>query len=276
MCKKTIRRLCLGLIMVAAGLYLALLLGLWLFQDKIIFASRTQEIVQTPKDLGWAYEDVWVDVGEQRTHGWWVPLENARGVILYSHGSGKNISHYLDDTEIFRALGYSVLLYDYGGYGESTGEPSEQRCYADIRAMWEHLTVSRQIPATGIILAGSSMGGGVTADLAAEVTAAAVILECTFTSVPDVVHDTYWFVPKPIVTLQFRNADKAPRIPSPVVVIHSTDDTVVPYAHGRELYGLIRTPRAFVEIHGGHAGGKFDSKDIYMDGLKAFLYRHTK
>jgi len=265
-----------GLLIVAVGLYLTLLLGLWVFQERIMFAGRTREIVQTPKEMGWAYEDVWMDVGGERTHGWWVPLVDARGIILYSHGSGKNISHYLDDTEIFRQLGYSVLLYDYGGYGESTGEPSEQRCYADIRAMWDYLTVNKKIQPSGIILAGSSMGGGVTSDLAAEVTPAAVILECTFTSVPEALRDTYWFVPQSIVRIQFRNADKAPKFTSPVVVIHSTDDTVVPYAHGRALYSRILTPRAFIEIHGGHAGGKFDSRDIYVDGLKTFLYRHVK
>ncbi len=242
-----------------------------------MFHGRTAETTQTPESLHWPYEEVWFDVSGGRTHGWWLPLENARGAVLFSHGSGKNISHYLDDAQYFRDNGFSVLLYDYGGYGESTGNPSEDRCYTDIRAMWKYMTQTLKIPENHIVLAGCSMGGGVTADLAAQVKPGAVILESTFLSVPEAAADTMWWMPILAMTrTQFRNIDKAPRIQAPVLIVHSRDDTVVPFEHGRRLYEAVRTPKQFVEIHGSHGGGKFSSKEIYGPALKKFLDEHFK
>ncbi len=258
-------------------LYLVVLAAFWAYQDELMFQGRSADVLQTPRALNWAFEEVWAEVAGGRTHGWWIPVENARGAVLFSHGSGKNISHYLDDAAYFRELGYSVLLYDYGGYGESTGAPSETRCYADIRAMWQHLREVRGLPADQIVLAGASMGGGVTADLAAEVTPRAVVLECTFTSVPDAVADSYpWLPARLIARIQFRNKDKVGHIQCPVLVIHSLDDTVVPFAHARRLYEMIRQPKKFVEIRGSHGGGKFSSREAYFGGLKAFLVEQAR
>jgi alpha-beta hydrolase superfamily lysophospholipase len=263
--------------LLAAGLYLLFFVAVWAFQERIMFSGRRAEITQTPESLHWPYEDVWVDVAGGRTHGWWLPLENPKGTVLFSHGSGKNIAHYLDDAQYFRDNGFSVLLYDYGGYGQSTGDPSENRCYTDIRAMWKHLTQTLKIPENRIVLAGCSMGGGVTSDLAAHVKPGAVILESTFLSVPRAAADTMWWMPVLAMTrVQFRNIDKAPHFQSPVLVVHSKDDTVVPFEHGRRLFEAVRTPKQFVEIHGSHGGGKFESKEVYGPALKNFLDEHFK
>ena len=264
-------------LLLAAGLYVLLFAAVWAFQERLYFHGRTAEITRTPENLHWPYEDVWIDVAEGRTHGWWLPVDNARGAVLFSHGSGKNISHYLDDAACFRDNGFSVLLYDYGGYGESIGNPSENRCYTDIRAMYKHLTQALAVPEDHIVLAGCSMGGGVTADLAANVKPGAVILESTFLSVPAAAADTLWWLPVMAMTrTQFRNIDKVPLIQSPVLVVHSRDDTVVPFSHGQRLYEAVKTSKQFVEIHGGHGGGKFESKDIYGPALKQFLDEHFK
>lgn len=189
----------------------------------------------------------------------------------------KNISHYLDDAAIFRDLGFSVLVYDYGGYGQSTGKPSEARCCADIRAIWHYLLDVQHISPARIVLAGASLGGGVTADLAAEVTPGAVILESTFKSIPNALADTHPWIPACISTrIQFRSIDKVQRIGCPVLVIHSLEDTVVPIAHGRALYDRVLFPKAFVEIHGAHRGGKFSSREVYTAGLKGFLDTYMK
>ncbi len=264
-------------LLVAAGLYLVFFATVWAFQEKILFHGRTAEVTQTPESQHWPFEEVWADVSGGRTHGWWIPLENARGAVLFSHGSGKNVSHYLDDARYFRDNGFSVLLYDYGGYGQSTGSPSEHRCYADIRAMWKYMTETLKISEDRIVLAGCSMGGGVTADLAANVKPGAVILESTFVSVPDAAADTMWWLPvKAMTRTQYRNIDKVPHIQSPVLVVHSRDDMVVPFEHGRRLFEAVKTPKQFVEIHGSHGGGKFESKDIYGPALKKFLDEHFK
>ncbi|NLF56324.1 MAG: alpha/beta fold hydrolase [Candidatus Hydrogenedens sp.] len=260
---------------VPVGVAAAGVAGLWVFQESLMFNGRTAEIVQTPGELGWAFEELWLEVPGGRTHGWWMPLEGARGAVLFSHGSGKNVSHYLDDAEIFRNLGFSVLLYDYGGYGRSAGKASEQRCYADVRAVWGHLTGKLGVSPEKVVLAGASMGGGVTSELAAEVTAGAVVLENTFTSVPDVAGDTLPWLPRFVMTrLQFRNIEKVPRFRSPLLVVHSVDDDTVPFSHGRRLFEAAGQPKEFLQISGSHGGGKFSSGEVYSGGVGAFLERH--
>ena len=261
-----------------AALVLLLLFcgGVWFFQETLLFNGRTAELVQTPADLGWTFEEFRLEGPGGVTHGWWMPLEDARGAVIFSHGSGKNISHYLDDAQLFRDMGFSVLLYDYGGYGLSTGKPSEKRCYADIRAVWRHLTETLGVPPERVVLAGASMGGGVTSDLAAEVQPAAVVLECTFTSVPEAVRDTLPGLPYPLLTrIRFRNIDKVPRFRAPLMVLHSTDDDTIPFAHGERLFAAAKEPKTFARITGSHGGGKFSSGEAYTGPLREFLLRHT-
>ena len=237
-----------------------------------MFARRTHEIVETPTARGWDFEEVWVDVSGGRTHGWWLPLEGARRAVLFSHGSGRNISGYLEDAALYRAAGLSVLLYDYGGYGLSTGVPSEARCHADARAMWNHLTDVLGFAPGEIIIAGSSMGGGVACRLAAEVSPAALILESTFVSVPAVLREDYPFVPAWVLNrIRFDNWEQAIRLRCPVLVVHSREDAVVPFSQGRRLYERVAAPKMFVEIQGAHYGGKFTSRDRYLAGLREFL-----
>ena len=221
---------------------------------------------------GWSYEDVWCDVAGKRPTGGGFPWRMHGHGAFFSHGSGRNVSGYLDDVALFRELGMSVLLYDYGGYGQSSGEASEQRCYADARAMWKYLVETRGIPPEQIILDGSSMGGGVTAQLATEVDAAAVILESTFTSVPKTLSDTYPFVPaKYICHIQFRNIDKVGLIKCPVLILHSRQDTVIPFQHSQELLEKITTPKVFVEIHVAPTMAASSTRETYLQGLKAFI-----
>ncbi len=266
----------IGAIVLAGAAYVALLVGVWAMQDRLMFGRRTSAMTETPASRQWPFEEVWADGSGGKTFAWWMPVENARGAVLFAHGSGRNISGYLDDAGFFRDLGFSVLLYDYGGYGQSTGEPSEARCCADARAMWNHLVTARKIAPDRIVLAGSSMGGGVTADLAAHVDPAAVILESTFTTVPDTICDTYPYIPARLLChIQFRNIDKVGQYRCPVLIFHSNDDTVVPFSHSQRLFERVTAPKMFVEIKGSHHGGKFASATTYIEGLKAFFDKYA-
>ncbi len=262
----------IGLLVLAGLLYVLAVGYLWLYQDYYMFRGRKAELTRTPAEMQWAFEEVWLDMPGGKTHAWWIPKENARGAVLYSHGNGKNIANYLEDAAYYRDLGLSVLLYDYGGYGGSTGEPSEQRCYADIRAMWKYLTETRGIPANRIILAGNSMGGAVTIDLAAEVTPGAMVVESTFTAIPDVLWDMYPFIPIRLIShIYYRSIDKVHRIKCPILQFHSADDTVVRIKRAKQLFNAMPAPKKFVELHGAHRAGKFSSKDTYAPALKEFM-----
>lgn len=245
--------------------------GLYLAQGKLIFLG-TREMDRDPGDAGLAFEDLRLPVLGFETHAWYVPLENHRGVVLFSHGNAGNLSGRLESIGLLRSLGFSVLAYDYGGYGFSTGSPSETRCYADIRAMWNYLVKEKQIPENKIVLFGRSLGAAPTAELAQTVTPAAVVLESAFLSVPDVarkmtiVGRLTW-----LIRHRFENKHKVGKITSPVLIIHSPEDEVIPFAHGRRLYELAPEPKTFLEIRGDHNLGFVISESVYRPGWERFL-----
>jgi fermentation-respiration switch protein FrsA (DUF1100 family) len=165
-----------------------------------------------------------------------------------------------------------VLVYDYGGYGRSTGKPSEARCYADIRGMWRYLVDERGTNPRRIVLFGRSLGGAVAVDLATEVNPAGVVLESTFISAGQLAQQIYPFVPaKYLVCHKFDNAAKVGRISCPLLIIHSRDDEIVPYGHAQELFELAREPKTFLEVRGAHNDGFVVAADAYTTGLERFL-----
>ncbi len=254
-----------------ALVYAGLAVVLYLLQTAIIFPGAPG-LGRTPALNGWPYEAVALRVLGETTHGWYIPLENSRGTLLFSHGNAENISNSLDAVRLFREFGYSAFVYDYGGYGRSTGKPSEARCYADIRAAWRYLTEQRGVRAEDIVLFGRSLGGAVTAELAAEVRPRAVILESTFESATALGKKVLPFMPVGLlVRHRFDTASKVGRFTAPLLVIHGPRDEIVPYAHGRRLFELAPEPKAFLEMNGGHNDGPYATGKPYEDGLRAFL-----
>ena len=250
--------------------YLGVVAVFYFAQRPMLFITD-RAMVLDPSVYNWTFENVVLDVNGKKTHGWFVPHENARGVVLFSHGNAGNISGRLESVGLLRSMGFSVLVYDYGGYGNSTGNASEKRCYADARAMWKWLTETKKVPADKILLFGRSLGGAVTCDLAAEVTPRAVVMESTFLSVPDVAADVFpWLPVRLLASYKFANVDKVAKIHVPLMMVHSPDDTTIPYAHGRKLFELANEPKTFVEIHGDHNDGFVQSKDVYAAAWKKF------
>lgn len=244
---------------------------MWSFQDNLLFPA-TREIDRDPSFYDWAFENLMLPVGNEQSHAWWVPLDNHRGVALFSHGNAGNIAGRLESIGLLRSLGFSVLAYDYGGYGRSTGRPSEARLYADIRAAWKHLIEDRSFGPEEIILFGRSLGAAPSIDLATEVEPAAVIVESAFISVPEVAGEVFWWLPtRWLVRHKLDNGARIGRVKSPILVIHSPDDTLIRYRHGQTLFELAPEPKTFLEIRGDHNEGFVQSMDVYKAGWEAFL-----
>jgi pimeloyl-ACP methyl ester carboxylesterase len=257
-----------------AGTVLAVLGGAIVFGrfERMMIFPATREIYRDPGAFDWAFDDVVLPVAGHESHGWWIPLEKARGVVLFSHGNAGNIADRLESIGLLRKLGFSVLAYDYGGYGRSTGAASEKRCHADSRAFWHYLIEDRRLDPSEILLFGRSLGGAVTCDLATEVTPRAVIIESTFTSVPDIARELVPLFPaRLLLKTQFANKDKISQINAPLLLVHSRDDTLIPFHHGEELFQRAPEPKTFVEIRGDHNDGFVISHDIYLAAWEAFL-----
>lgn len=263
-----VARLIAVLLLALVGFYVV-----FFFAQTSLIAQGEPGITITPKVHDWTYEDVSVRVGDETTHAWFLPLEGAKGIVLYCHGNGGNLSMHFPATGMHRALGFSTLIFDYGGFGRSTGEPTEQRVYADARAMWKWLTETKGIPPDDIVIWGTSFGGGVACQLATEVEAGALVLESTYLSVPEAASDHTPGVPWGLlIRYHLSNKSKIGEVHCPVLIIHSKDDTLFPIRHGRGLYECANEPKLLVETHGDHYDTGIN-KDSYIPPMTEFLDR---
>ena len=142
---------------------------LFFSQEKLAYYPQIgREIQSTPRDHGLDYEPLTLNTADgERLDAWFIPAPQTHGTALILHGNAGNMSHRMDTVAMFHRLGYSVLIFDYRGYGRSSGKPSEQGLYQDAQTAWNHLTRQRSIAPTRIILFGESLGGAVAAWLAA-------------------------------------------------------------------------------------------------------------
>ena len=263
-------------LLVIGGGYLAVAGLAFAFQDQLLyFPSRT--LVTTPDRYGLAYETVRLDTADgERLHGWWIPAGDARGTLLFFHGNAGNISGRLESVKQFHQLGLNVLIIDYRGYGQSTGSPSEEGLYRDAEAAWQYLVNERGTDPARVVIFGRSLGGGPATWLATQHDAGALVLESAFTSVPDMAAHHYpWLPARQLTTTQFSNRERIGQINLPLLVIHSRGDDVIPFAHGRTLFGAAREPKQFLEIDGNHNDGFLVSADRYLKAIDQFLGAHV-
>ncbi|OQB32609.1 MAG: putative aminoacrylate hydrolase RutD [Candidatus Hydrogenedentes bacterium ADurb.Bin170] len=260
--------------------YMLLLFGFVLLENWLLYSRRSQEMGETPADRGWQYEELFLATSGGKSCGWWIPLEGARGAVLFSHGSGRNISHYLRDAALYRACGFSVMLYDYGGYGKSEGKPSERRCYEDGEAFYRYLIEQIGLSPEKIVLAGASLGSGIAVKLASEQKPGALILEAAFTSFPDALQEGHragkFFLPRLLARNRFPSRQRLQSVRCPVLIVHSREDDTIPFAQGEHLYAAAQEPKVFLEIRGSHGGGKFSSGESYSRPLCTFLETHVQ
>jgi len=259
----------------AAGMYGALCLYLFLMQSRLLYFPDipSRKLTASPSDIGLEYESLSIATGDGAIiHGWFVPAKQGRGTLLFFHGNAGNISHRLDSLKIFHDLGLSTLIIDYRGYGNSHGTITEQGTYFDAEAAWSHLTESRKIPAQEIVVFGRSLGAAIGAYIAARKKPAALILESAFTSVPDMAARLYPVFPVRLLSRFEYNTEKAlVSVTSPVLIIHSPDDEIIPYENGQILYNSAREPKHFLAIRGGHNEGFLVSGRTYTDGIGGFI-----
>lgn len=263
------------LLLSLAGIYVLLSVVLYLLQNRMVFLANMpgRALTATPGDAGFAYQDVSITTSDGvRLHGWFVAANQAKATVLFLHGNAGNISHRLDSIAIFRELGLDVFIIDYRGYGQSEGKPSEQGTYLDARAAWEYLVNDREIAPKKIVIFGRSLGGAVASWLAAQTTPGAVILESTFTSAPDMAHRLYPFLPVRLMTrLKYSVKENVKRLSSPLLVVHSRQDEVIPFDMGESIFAAAPEPKQMLVITGDHSGGFLLNRNEYMIVLDKLL-----
>ncbi len=263
-----------NIIAVVAIAYAAIVLLLFIFQSRLVYFPQIgQEIVATPQAYGLEFESVNILTEDGETlHAWWVPAQDARGTILFFHGNAGNISHRIDYLRMFHKLGYATLIFDYRGYGNSTGTPSEEGTYRDAVAAWRWLTQTRGLKPEDIIFVGESLGGAVASGLAARHAPRALVLLSTLTSVPDLGAQVYPFIPVRMISrFSYDTLARIVQINVPLLVAHSRDDDIIPFAHGKKIYEAAGEPKKFLEMRGGHNDGFIFMREEWVGALAAFL-----
>jgi hypothetical protein len=184
-------------------------------------------------------------------HAWWCVPEGwhvADGAALYCHGNAGNLSHRAEGLRRWQTLlGQAVLIFDYPGYGKSSGQPTEQGCYAAGELMYRFLTDNQHVPADHIILYGGSLGGAVAVELAGKFEHRALVLVSAFTSIPDMAKVAFPYLPflSLFIGTKFDNAAKMRACKSPIFIAHGTADKVVPFVQGEQLCRAACRPYRF-------------------------------
>jgi len=205
------------------------------------------------RPAGLKYEDVWFAAADgTRLHGWYCPRAGARAAVLFAHGNAGNLSHRADVIRLLHdRLGVSVLAFDYRGYGRSAGTPDEAGILQDTRAARAYLARREGIAERDVVLMGRSLGGGVMVDLAATDGARGLILESTFTSLPEAArHLAPWLPAKLLMRNRLDSLAKIPNYAGPLLQSHGTADRTIPFAQGRRLHAAAKGSKRFVAIPG--------------------------
>ncbi len=256
-------------------LYVAISAYVYVFQGRYLYFPNipTRELQTTPADIGYDYDDVTVQTADdQKLHGWFIERDSPRGTVLFFHGNAGNISHRLDSIAFWHKQGFEVLIFDYRGYGRSSGTPSEAGTYQDGQALWDYLLNERHADPEQIVLFGRSLGAAIAARIAYENAPRALILESVFSSVRDMGRRYYpWLPVRWITRLHYDTAALASQIDCPILVIHSRDDEIIPFDQGRKVFEQATEPKEFLEILGDHNGGFILSGPLYRDGVGEFL-----
>ncbi len=259
---------------VAVASYVGLALFMYFRQSKYVYFPA-RELGLTPAAAGLAYEDIEIRTSDGETiHGWFIPHPQARATLMFCHGNAGNIANRIDSIWRFHDLGMNVCIFDYRGYGRSTGTPSEEGTYRDAEAVWNWLTGTRGVAANGVAVFGESLGGAVAAWVAEHKQPGALILESTFTSVPDAAARLYPFLPvRWLCRIRYNTLARMPGIGCPVLVAHSADDEMIPFEHGQKLFQAAHEPKVFLTMRGTHNNGREETGRAYDEDLNAFLAR---
>jgi len=252
------------------------LLGLAMFISGCVSEAvyhPTHTIRSTPANIKLNYEDITLETEDSvMLSAWWVPAADPEGTVLFCHGNAGNMGDRLDTLQIINTLGLNVLIFDYRGYGRSEGSPSEKGTYLDAEAAWNYLVGEKKIAPGRIIVWGRSLGGAIAARTAAHHRVGLVVVESTFTSLKDLADDLFIWVPSWLLrNYAYETAHYLDSLDVPVLVIHSRDDEIIPFNHGKRLYDSINGPKAFTEIQGSHNRGFLDSISLYVASITDFI-----
>ena len=265
-----------ALLATVASLYLLASAVIWFAQTSILYHPE-KTLGATPADLGLSFEPVRLALDGDQLAGWWVPSKIPHApTLLYLHGNAGNVSANVDHVRRLAGTGLSIFIFDYRGYGESTGGPPRKRLLTeDAERAWAYLVRERRIQPSEVVIYGHSLGGAVGIDLASRhPDAGALITEGAFPSVLDFADGTIfrWLPLRLIVTERIDAGSRIGAVRAPKLLLHGEADTMIPVRLARRLYDAAADPKQLVVIPGGsHDDSAEVNGAAYFAALNGFL-----
>jgi hypothetical protein len=212
-----------------------------------------------------------------RLNGWCISAQDPIAAILVCHGNAGNISHRLDTIRTFNELNLNVFIFDYRGYGRSSGEITEKGSYLDAEAAYNYLRTRWTKDKIPIVIFGRSLGAAIAIDLATKVNAHALICESGFTSIVEIAQEIYRFLPvRWLCSLQYDSVSKIAKISLPKLIIHSREDEIIPFHHAEKLYRIASSSKEFYALTGSHNHGFLLNEEEYKRKIKDFLLKNVR
>lgn len=227
-----------------------------------------------PDELGMAYQAVdLVAADDVRIQAWWIPapVVQDRGVtVLFLHGNAGTMADRLENAQAIHDLGYSLLMLEYRGYGDSEGSPSERGLYQDASAALAEARL--RSGAQPVVVFGRSLGGAVAIELASQYQVDGLIVESSFTSLAEMAVRTGIPLATTFAAYDFDSLKKIARVTAPVLLIHGDADEVVPYEMGERLRDAVTAPLTFQKVAGGtHNDTWLRGGAAYWQAWRSFL-----
>ena len=251
-------------------------LVLWTQLEKRFVFFPSADLLYTPSSAGLDYEDVRFRTSDGLVlHGWFIPGDSAAGETwLWFHGNGGNIGHRIDELALaHHRTRANIFIFDYRGYGESEGKPSEKGTYLDSRAAVEYLLSRPGADESRIVYQGHSLGAAVAVELALTRPPAAMVLVSPFASVRDMARLTLPFPPVGwLIRNHYDSVSRIRRLNVPILVLHGDQDETVPLSQGRKLYEAANEPKRFQVLEGAAHNDTYEvAAGQYWGAIESFL-----
>lgn len=209
----------------------------------LYFPSRA--VMRTPAQAGLDYSDLALETDDgERLHGWWIGARSAPvGHVLVFSGNAGNVGDRILHAVLLTAAGFDVLLFDYRGYGHSSGRPGEQGTYRDARAARACLLARPGVDRARIFYLGESLGGAVAIELARPHPPAGLVVLSTFTSIREASRAHYPFIPARLVPDAYPSLQRIRTLHAPLLVLHGERDEIAPLTQGKALFDAAPGPK---------------------------------
>ena len=256
----------LGLISI---LYLSMCLGLYFFQEKILFHPQT-----LPKNYPFKFsqpfeEKVIITKDGKKLNGLLFKSKNPKGLIFYLHGNAGSLDSWGEVAEVYTNLNFDVFILDYRGYGKSEGKiESEIQIFDDVQTVYNQ--VKKSYSEDRIIVLGYSIGTGLASKIASNNSPKMLILQAPYFSLNDMLHHTIPFIPELILKYKFDNSKYIKLCKMPVVIFHGDNDEVIYLGSSLKLQKLFKSSDTLFilknQVHNG-----ITNNPEYLKAIKKIL-----